>query len=58
MAIAMPPSDIMMFEVRPSCSIGMNERMIAIGSVMIATSAERTCQRNTMQTSATTMLSR
>ena len=31
--------------------------MMAIGSVMIATSAERTCQRKTRQTSATTMLS-
>ena len=37
--------------------IGRNERMIAMGSVMMATSAERTCQRKTMQTSATTMLS-
>ncbi len=31
--------------------------MIAIGSVMIATKAERRCQRKTTQTSATTMLS-
>ena len=30
---------------------------MAMGSVMIATSAERTCQRKTRQTSATTMLS-
>ena len=30
---------------------------IATGSVKIATSAERTCSRNTRQTSATTMLS-
>ena len=56
MAMAMPPSD-MMFDVRPSHNIGRNDRMIAIGSVMIATSAERTCQRKTTQTSATTMLS-
>ena len=56
MAMAIPPSD-MMFEVRPSARIGMNESRIAIGSVMIATSAERTCQRKTRQTKATTMLS-
>ena len=31
--------------------------MMAIGRVMMATSAERTCQRKTRQTSATTMLS-
>ena len=56
MAMAIPPSD-MMLEVSPNQSIGTNDRMIAIGSVMIATSAERTCQRKTRQTSATTMLS-
>ncbi len=56
MAMAMPPSD-MMFEVRFIHHIGMNERMIAIGRVMIATNAERTCQRKTTQTRATTMLS-
>ena len=56
MAMAMPPND-MMFEVTFIHHIGMNERMIAIGRVMIATSEERTCQRKTMQTSATTMLS-
>ena len=49
MAMAMPPSD-MMLHVRSIHHIGMNERMIAIGSVMIATSDERTCQRKTMQT--------
>jgi hypothetical protein len=56
MAIAMPLSD-MMFEVRFIHHIGMNARMMATGNVMIATSEERTCQRKTMQTSATTMLS-
>ena len=56
MAMAMPPSD-MMFEVRPSQYIGRNDRRMAMGSVRIATSAERMCQRNTRQTSATTMLS-
>ena len=56
MAMAMPPSD-MMFEVSPSHIMGKNERMIAMGNVMIATIAERTCQRKTMQTKATTMLS-
>src|SRR5215475_10060464 len=55
-AMAIPPND-MMLEVTFSHHIGMNERMIAIGSVMIATSDERTCQRKTMQTSATTTLS-
>ena len=35
----------------------MNAIRIAIGSVKIATSAERTCSRNTRQTSATTTLS-
>ena len=56
MAMAMPPSD-MMFEVRPKPNIGRNESRMAMGRVMIATSAERTCQRNTRHTSATTMLS-
>ena len=37
--------------------IGRNESRMAMGSVMMATSAERMCQRNTRQTSATTMLS-
>ena len=56
MAIAMPPNDMMLL-VTCIHHIGKNERMIAMGSVMIATSAERTCQRKTRQTRATTMLS-
>src|SRR6266571_3777278 len=56
MAMAMPPND-MMLEVTCIHHIGTNERMIAIGSVMIATKAERMCQRKTRHTSATTMLS-
>ena len=56
MAMAIPPND-MMLEVTCIHHIGMNDRMIAMGSVMIATSDERTCQRKTTQTSATTMLS-
>jgi hypothetical protein len=44
MAIAMPPSD-MMFDVSERWNIGRNASTMAIGSVMIATSAERTCQR-------------
>ncbi len=56
MAMAMPPKD-MMLEVSPSQSIGRNESRMAMGKVMIATRAERTCQRKTRQTRATTMLS-
>jgi hypothetical protein len=55
-AIAIPPKD-MMLEVCPSKKSGTNDKMIAIGSVIIATSADRTCQRKTIQTNATTMLS-
>ena len=53
MAMPMPPSD-MMFEVSPSQYIGRNERRIATGSVMMATSDERTCHRKMRHTSATT----
>src|SRR5438552_1279710 len=56
MAMAIPPND-MMLEVTFIHHIGINDRMMAIGSVMIATNDERTCQRKTTQTSATTMLS-
>ena len=56
MAMAMPPRD-MMLEVSPSQSIGRKDSKMAMGSVMIATSAERTCQRKTRHTRATTMLS-
>jgi hypothetical protein len=48
-AMAIPPRD-MMFEVCPSKYSGTNDNMIAIGSVIIATSADRTCQEdNTYQ---------
>src|SRR5204863_29309 len=56
MAIAMPPRD-MIFEVRCIWNIGRNESRMAMGRVIIATRAERMCQRNTRQTRATTMLS-
>src|SRR5213075_1100719 len=39
-AMAMPPSDMMLL-VRPSHHIGRNERIMAMGSVMIATSEQR-----------------
>ena len=55
-AMAIPPNDIR-FDVRFSPAMGMKERRMAIGSVMIATNAERTCQRKSRQTPATTMLS-
>src|SRR5205814_8019109 len=56
MAMAMPPNDMMLL-VTCIHHIGMNERIMAMGSVMMATNAERMCQRKTRQTSATTMLS-
>ena len=55
-AIAIPPSD-MMLEVTFIHHIGMNDRIIAIGRVMIATRDERTCHKKTTQTNATMMLS-
>ena len=55
MAMAMPPR-LMMLELMPSACMAMNAISTPIGSVMMATSAERTC-RKTMQTRATMMLS-
>ena len=56
MAMAMPPSD-MMFAVRCIAANGMNESSTAVGSMMMATSALRRCQRKTTQTRLTMMLS-
>ena len=56
MAIAMPPSD-MIVELMPSACIAMNAISTPTGSMMMATSALRTCTRKTMHTSATMMLS-
>jgi hypothetical protein len=55
-AIAMPPR-LMMLEPIPSSFIAPNAISTPTGSIRMATSALRTCSRNTMQTSATTMLS-
>ncbi len=55
-AIAMPPR-LMMLELRPSACIAMNAISTPMGSMTIATRALLTCSRNTMQTSATMMLS-
>jgi hypothetical protein len=55
-AMAMPPND-MILELIPWRYITMNEIRIAMGKMMIATSALRKCNRNAMQTSATTRLS-
>ena len=55
-AIAMPPR-LMMFEPMPSVFMAANAIRMPTGNMMIATSALRTCSRNTMQTSATMMLS-
>src|SRR5260221_12194849 len=55
MAIAMPPSD-MMLQVKPSQYIGRNERKMAIGSGMMAANAERMCQRKIKDTHATRIL--
>ncbi len=56
MAMAMPPKrhDV---GGQPHQMHRQEERRMATGSVMMATRAERTCQRKTRQTSATTMLS-
>ena len=55
-AIAMPPR-LMMFEPMPSAFIAANAIRTPTGSIRIATSALRTCSRNTMHTSATIRLS-
>ena len=55
-AIAMPPRD-MMSAPTPTQRMAMNAIRMPIGSVRIATSADRACSRNTMQTRATTTLS-
>ena len=51
-AIAMPPR-LMMLEPRPSAFMAANAISMPTGSIRMATSALRTCSRNTMQTSAT-----
>ncbi len=56
MAIAMPPR-LMMFEFIPSSRIAMKAISTPTGSITMATSALRTCSRNTMHTAATMMLS-
>ena len=56
MAIAMPPR-LMMVELMPSACMAMNAISTPTGSMMMATSALRTCSRKTTQTSATMMLS-
>ena len=56
MAIAMPPR-LMMFEFMPSRRIATKAISTPTGSMMIATSALRTWNRNTMHTSATITLS-
>jgi hypothetical protein len=55
-AMAIPPND-MILELMPWRYITVNEIRIAMGKMMIATSALRKCSKNAMQTSATTMLS-
>jgi hypothetical protein len=56
MAIAMPPR-LIRFEFMPSRRIAMIEISTPTGSIRMATSAERTCIRNTTQTTATIRLS-
>ena len=56
MAIAIPPR-LMMFEPRPMYFIARNDRRIESGSVRMATSALRMCQRNTTHTSETMIAS-
>ena len=55
-AMAMPPR-LMMLEPSPNNFIAPNAISMPTGSIRIATSALRKCSRNTMQTSATIMLS-
>ena len=55
-AIAIPPR-LMMFEPMPSAFMAAKAIRMPTGNITIATRALRTCNRNTMQTSATTMLS-
>ena len=55
-AIAMPPR-LMIVELMPSACMAMNAISTPIGRLTMATSAERTCSRKTMQTRATIMLS-
>ena len=55
-AIAMPPR-LMMLEPSPNSFIAPNAISTPTGSIRMATSALRTCSRNTMHTSATTTLS-
>ena len=55
-AMAMPPR-LMILEPIPSSFIAPNAISTPAGSIRMATSALRTCSRNTRQTSATTALS-
>ena len=55
-AIAIPPR-LMMLEFMPSARIAMKAISTPMGNITIATSALRTCIRNTMHTSATMALS-
>ncbi len=50
MAMAMPPR-LMMLELMPSARMAMKAIRTPTGSMMMATSALRTCSRNTMHTS-------
>ena len=52
MAMAIPPR-LMMFAVNPIKYMGMKERMIVIGMVMIGTRADGMCQRKIMITMLT-----
>ena len=56
MAMAMPPR-LMMLEPSPSSLMQTKAISTPTGSMRMATSALRTCSRNTMQTSATMTLS-
>ena len=56
MAMAIPPR-LMMFAVNPIKYIGMKERMIVIGMVIMGTRAEGMCQRKIMITMLTIMSS-
>jgi len=56
MAIAIPPR-LMMLEFIPSARMAMKAISTPMGNITMATSALRTCIRNTMHTSATMTLS-
>ena len=55
-AMAIPPR-LMMFEPIPNAFMAAKAISTQTGSIRMATSALRTCNRKTKQTSATTMLS-